>query len=129
MLRARATLGRVVEPGSVIITTEDVGRPGENIDYYSRVAQAFYMTDLIRWNLQIADAADLLARARLKPYLLIPFGQPGRDFLLARLRRQVEVELVKDISPADAMDHFVAASFYPRGVHMHLYRLTPKAAP
>ena len=129
MLRARAALGRVVEPGSVVITVEDVGRPGENIDYYSGVAQAFYMTDLIRWNLQIGDATKLLAQSGLKPYLLIPVDQPGHDFMIARLSQLVRIQLVKDIPPADAMDYFVAAAFYPRGVHMQLYRMNPYVMP
>src|SRR5207302_974651 len=40
MLRARTAFARVVEPGAVVITTEDIGRPAENIEYYSGVARA-----------------------------------------------------------------------------------------
>src|SRR5262249_31113323 len=40
MLEARANMEKLLEPGSVVITTEDVGRPAENIEFYSGVAQA-----------------------------------------------------------------------------------------
>src|SRR5439155_7449409 len=48
MARARAIFGRNVEPGAVVITTEDVGRPVENIEYYSGVAPALSQTDIAR---------------------------------------------------------------------------------
>ena len=123
MLRSRATFARIVEPPAVVITTEDVGRPGENIDYYSRVAHALYLTDLARWRLSVGEAAELLAKAEMNPYLLIPTNQPGRAKMLADLKRPFTVELVADIPAAKAMDYFVAAAFYPRGIQMELYRL------
>src|SRR4029077_15111252 len=67
MVHARAVFARKVEPGAVVITTEDVGRPAENIEYYSGVAHALYLTDLERWGLTVADAAALLARGGMKP--------------------------------------------------------------
>jgi len=127
MLRARATFAQSVPPGGVVITTEDVGRPGENIDYYSGVAHAFYLTDLMRWRLTIADAASLLANAGFTPYLLIPTTQPHRGEMLASLGDRFTVELAADIPKAKAIDYFTAAAFYPGGIHMELYRLT--AAP
>ena len=51
MLEARANMQRLLEPNSVVITTEEVGRPAENIEYYSGVANALYITDLERWQL------------------------------------------------------------------------------
>jgi len=123
MMRARATFAQAVEPGAVVITTEDVGRPGENIDYYSHVAHALYLTDLERWRMSVADAAELLARGGMKPYLLIPTSQPGRAKMLDELQKRFSVELAADIPAPKAMDHFVAAAFYPRGIHMELFRL------
>lgn len=122
MERARATLARAVEPGALIITTEDVGRPADNIDYYSGVAQAVYQTDLLRWRLPIWEVAVLAARIGMTPYLLLPVDQPLRDETLANLRRVFGVELVSDVPPEQAIDWFVAASFH-RGVHMQLHRI------
>ena len=123
MLRARATFARAVEPGAVVITTEDVGRPAENIEYYSGIAWALYFTDLTRWGVGVREAAERFARARMKPYLLIPPTQPDRARMLEDLGHAFLVERVADIPPGQAMDYFVAAPFH-RGVRMELYRLT-----
>jgi len=128
MLRSRAIFARAVEPGAVVMTTEEVGRPAENIDYYSGIAHAFYFTDLARWRITVPDAAELLARHHMRPYLLIPNSQPTRAEMLEQLRARFSVELVADIPPASAIDYFVAAPFH-RGIHMELYRIVwqPKA--
>ena len=91
MARARAIFARKVEPGAVVITTEEVGRPVENIEYYSGVAHALYLTDLERWGLTVGDAAELLARGGMRPYLLLPKAHPGLDPLLAALGRRFAV--------------------------------------
>jgi hypothetical protein len=122
MLRSRATFAHAVERGAVVITTEDVGRPAENIDYYSGVADAFYLTDLERWRLPLPRAVDLLLRARMPPYLLLPSSQMGLEETLAQLRKRYEVERVAVIPPKQAMDYFVAAPFH-RGIEMELYRV------
>lgn len=128
MVRARATMGAILQPHAVVITTESVGRPAENIDYYARDAYALYLTDLMRWGLTVGLASELLARGGLAPYLLIPYTQPDREKMLADLRERFDVQLVVDIAPDRAMDYFVAASFYPNGVRMMLYRLVLRGA-
>ena len=125
MMHARAVFARHVEPGAVVITSEDVGRPVENIEYYSGVAHALYLTDLQRWRLGVGDAADLLARGGMKPYLLLPKAQTDLDRLLDALRRRFSVELAADIPARRAIDYFVATLFHPEGIHMQLYRLAP----
>jgi hypothetical protein len=125
MLRARATLARLVEPNAVIITDEDVGRPGENIDYYSGVAHAFYITDLTRWRLPLTDAPRILLEGGMVPYLFIPPSQPGHDQILQNLRGVYAVDLVAKVPARQAMEFFVAAPFH-RGIEMELYRLKPK---
>jgi hypothetical protein len=127
MERARETLARVVRPGALVITTESVGRPAENIDYYSGVAHAVYLTDLARWRIGVGEAAFLAARVGMTAYLLLPRAQSGRDELLADLRRLYRVERVADIPPEQAIDYFVAAAFH-RGVHMELHRIDVPAA-
>jgi len=128
MARARAIFARKVEPGAVVITTEDVGRPAENIEYYSGVAHALYLTDLERWRLTVGDAADLLARGGMTPYLLLPKAQPGLEGLLDALGHRFAVELAADIPARRAIDYFVAAAFLREGIHMQLYRLGPLGA-
>jgi len=128
MAHARAVFARKVEPGAVVITTEDVGRPAENIEYYSGVAHALYLTDLERWGLTVGDAAELLARGGMRPYLLLPKAHPGLDPLLAALGRRFAVELAADIPARRAVDYFVAAQFLPEGIHMQLHRLGPLGA-
>jgi 4-amino-4-deoxy-L-arabinose transferase-like glycosyltransferase len=126
MLRARATLASAVDPNAVVITSEDVGRPAENIDYYSRVARAFYLTDLQRWGMTVTQAAAVLIRAGWVPYLFVPPNEPGRAEMLTDLEKQFEVELVANVPPERAMEYFVAASFHPRGIRMLLYRIRPR---
>src|SRR5207247_9451068 len=125
--RTRGPSSLKVEPGAVVITTEDVGRPAENIEYYSGVAHALYLTDLERWGLTVGDAAELLARGGMRPYLLLPKAHPGLDPLLAALGRRFAVELAADIPARRAVDYFVAAQFLPEGIHMQLHRLGPLA--
>ena len=126
MLRARQTFNKAVQPGAVVITTEDVGRPAENIDYYSGVARALYFTDLDRWRMSVGDAAALFIKGGLIPYIFVPTDTPARGELLSELSSRFALELAADIPAARAMDYFVAAAFH-RGLHMELYRLAPLA--
>jgi hypothetical protein len=123
MLAARANMQKLLEPHSVVITTEDVGRPAENIEFYSGVAHALYLTDLERWRFNLSDTAIRIILDHKRPYLFIPASQRNKQELLATLRQHLTVELVADISPEKAMAHFVAAPFH-RGVAMELYRIS-----
>jgi hypothetical protein len=123
MLEARANMQRLLEPGSVVITVEEVGRPAENIEYYSNVAQSLYLTDLERWRLNLPALAVQLIRTDMHPYLFIPFDQRAKASMLGELRNSLSVDLVADIAPGNAMAHFVAAPFH-RGVRMELYRIS-----
>jgi hypothetical protein len=123
MLEARANMQKLLEPGAVVITTEDVGRPAENIEFYSGVAHALYLTDLARWRLDLPQAAARLILDHRRPYLYIPATQRDKEEMLAALRRHLAVELVAAIPPQRAMAHFVAAPFH-RGVPMELYRIS-----
>jgi hypothetical protein len=122
MLRARETLRRVVEPNALVITTEDVGRPAENIEYYSGVARTLYLTDLKRWRKRVGDVAFAAILARQRPYLLLPAADPERAKILQDLGL-FKVETVADIPPPRAIEYFVAAAFH-RGVHMKLDRIS-----
>src|SRR5262245_2281152 len=122
MEEARANMQKLLEPNSVVITVEEVGRPAENIAYYSGVSDAFYLTDLERWRIKVNAAAMNMLTNGKRPYLYIPANQPNKAKLLDALNG-FTVELVADIPPQAAMAHFVAAPFH-RGVRMELYRLS-----
>ena len=123
MLEARANMQRLLEPNAVVVTTEEVGRPAENIEYYSGVASALYLTDLQRWHLPLSDAVLQMIVRGMRPYLYIPASQPDREQMLADLRSHFTVDLVADIPATRAMANFVAAPFH-HGVRMELYRIS-----
>jgi hypothetical protein len=120
---ARTNFQRLVEPGAVVITTEDVGRPAENIEYYTGgLARALYLTDLERWRISVHAASVAFLGKGMKPYLFIPTSQPDKEGMLGTLRKDLVVEQVADIPARQAIDYFVAAPFH-RGVQMELYRI------
>ena len=101
---------------SRFVALRDVGRPGENIDYYSGVARAFYLTDLERWRLSVAKAAELLARAGMKPYLFIPRAQRGRTQSIQLLGTGLGGQQVEVLGPGihlsvDDANHATLTSF------------------
>jgi hypothetical protein len=126
MQLARENLRRLVDLDGVVITTEDVGRPAENIEYYSGTP-ALYLTDLKRWQISLHDAAMLLNHGGMHPYLFIRATEPRREELLAELSGDLQVERVAAIPAPEAMAHFVAAAFH-RGVAMELFRVTQPSA-
>jgi 4-amino-4-deoxy-L-arabinose transferase-like glycosyltransferase len=123
MMEARANLGKLLEPNAVVITTEEVGRPAENIAWYGG-ADAFYLTDMQRWRLTMRSACGVLIGNRMRPYLYLPPSMPETEELVADLRKDgFQVDLVADIPASRAMAHFVAAPFH-RGMRMQLYRVS-----
>jgi hypothetical protein len=125
---ARETLQRTLERRSVVITSEAIGRPAENIEYYGGFP-AFYLTDLERWRIKPSQAALAFISAGVRPYLLID-APLGSDEALERGRifadltengfvatRQLEIPIGKK------MQYFVAAP-RPRNVPTELYRIS-----
>ena len=51
----------------------------------------------------------------------------SRAELLQNLASSFQVDLVADVPAPRAIDYFVAARQYPRGVHMELFQLKPLA--
>ena len=125
MLAARDTLRAAVEPGAVVITTEDVGRPAENIEAYSGVAHALYLTDLERWRVSHAAAAARLLAAGMPVYVLMPADVRSSTTLLTGLQRVLDVALVRDIPREDAMRFFVSGPA-SEGIRMYLHRVTAR---
>jgi hypothetical protein len=119
--RAIAVAQRTFAPRAVLITSEDVGRPAENYEYYTGV-HALYLTDLARWRIPIEEAVFLFLVAEQEPYLLLPRTLPERDQILAALRAQFLLELVADIPPQRNYDYFVASAFHG-GVPLELWHV------
>jgi hypothetical protein len=115
--RAASVFRNTVEPGAVVITVEDVGRPMENIEYYAGI-DSLYFTDLKRWRLSLDRVATPLLVRHFKPYVLVPASQKQ----LAQVSPPLVSELVADIPPSRNYDYFVAAAFH-RGLPMQLYRI------
>lgn len=123
MLRARANMERLLEKNAVVITSESVGRPAENIEWYGGRGWALYLTDLERWRLTPDKIVGHLILNGFRPYLFLRPNEPDKDEMLADLRKVATVEKVADLAPEQAMSHFVAAPFH-RGVRMELWRVS-----
>ena len=63
----------------------------------------------------------------MTPSLLLPASDPRLSALLTDLDPRFRAELVADIPPQLAKDHFVAAAFH-RGVRMMLYKILAAGA-
>jgi hypothetical protein len=124
MRLARQNFVRLLEPNAVVITSERVGRPAENLEFYGSRVHALYLTDLARWNVRIDQAAALLIGRGLRPYLFLPPDEPARGTLADELRfGEFQVERVADVPASKALLHFVAAPFHG-GVAMQLDRIS-----
>ena len=127
MLRAQETVRSTLEKRAVVITTEDIGRPAENIEYYGG-PYSLYLTDLERWHVPIWKASLAFILSDLRPYLLIHTAAPERERLLAELAANgIVAERIQAIPPARNMDFFVAAPFH-RGLPLELYKLSQPTA-
>jgi hypothetical protein len=123
---ARANLRRTLPPNAVVITSEDMGRPAENIEHYGGFP-AFYLTDLTRWKITASQAVRPFLNVGMRPYLLIDKTVPERAAVLANLASQGFVaERVLEIPPGRNMEYFVAAP-QRRDVSSELFRISNPA--
>jgi hypothetical protein len=111
---------RTLEPKSVVITSEDIGRPAENIEHYGGFP-TLYVTDLERWHIRPSDASLAFITAGVRPYLLVPKPNPQEPTLGAAERARVLADLtakgfvadrILQIPASRNMEYFVAS---PRG--------------
>jgi hypothetical protein len=125
---ARETLRRTLEPRSIVITSEDIGRPAENIEYYGGFP-AFYLTDLERWRIKPSQASQAFISAGVRPYLLV--DQPTNAYE-AEERRRFFADLAEhgfvadrllEIPPEKKMQYFVASP-RPRPGAAELFRIS-----
>jgi hypothetical protein len=120
---ARATMRQTLEPRSVVITSEDIGRPAENIEHYAGFP-SIYLTDLTRWRLTASQVVVPLISAGVRPYLLVDRDVPERAAFLADLTAKGYVaERIADIPVKRKMEYFVAAPV-PRESAAELFRIS-----
>lgn len=125
--RARAVVQSRLPANAVVLTTEDVGRPQENLEIYAD-RRAIYLTDLQRWQeMRPVEAAFRLLRNGQRVFLLLPAGQPETARVLADLPAEnvLEVEQVETIPPKKAVEWFVAAPFH-KGIELGLWEVREK---
>lgn len=121
--RARRAIEAVVEPGAVVITTTEVGRPAENIDYYTH-AYAVYLQDLERWGWHPGLAClAFLANGR-NVYFLLPTPSSKGQAVVDELRKYFEVEHIVQVQRNKAATYFVASRFGSTDLVLYRVRLT-----
>lgn len=119
-MRARLAFRQAVPSNAVVITSEDIGRPMENIEYYAD-RRAVYLTDLKRWKISVDRLARQLHSRDYVPYLLLERRRAAP--MVDELRdKNFKPTLVADIPPSRNYDFLVAAPFH-RGLPLQLWRI------
>lgn len=119
--RARKTVAGAIEERSVVLTTTKVGRPAENLNYYTG-AEAVYLEELDRWQAPPRFMISRFLRNNFAVYLLLPPLQV-RDLLEDDLIEPFYVgEVVRSIPAEQAIDYFVASPYH-RGIPLQLVRM------
>lgn len=120
---ARETMRLTLEPRSFVITSEDMGRPAENIEQWGGFP-AFYLTDLDRWKISPSEASLSFISAGVRPYLLVDREVPQRGRALADLAKNgFKADLVLEIPAAKNMEYFIATPTR-RNVNSELFRIS-----
>ena len=101
--RARATLGALVPPDAVVLTSESLGRPAENIAHYLGVP-TFYLSELPLLRTDHEKAAILLAMAGRRAFFLL---EEERVQEIASLRTVGGLRVVGRRRGGDVLDWFV----------------------
>jgi hypothetical protein len=122
--RARATIEAATDEPAVVLTTTNIGRPAENINYYSKV-EAVYLEELVRWQAQPRYAVAALLNAGFAVYLLLPPDQAKRWLANSNIADWYDAETVRTIPPGNAVDYFVASPYH-QGIALVLVRLDLK---
>lgn len=114
---ARSNIEALVEPGGIVLTTDEVGRPAENIDHYTH-AYALYLDDLDRWRQPLHKACLAFLDAGHAVYLLAATPSPQGQRALETLQLFSLTHLAH-IEAQDAPAYFVASRFgtYPLDLH------------
>ena len=124
--RASATIEGAVEKPAIVLTTIQIGRPAENINYYTS-AEAVYLEEMDRWGTAPRYTVKRLIRSGFSVYLLLTPEQARRWLANENISPWYSAEIVREVPPEQAVDYFVASPFH-RGVPLVLLRLGLKPA-
>jgi hypothetical protein len=119
--RARDAVESVVPPGALVLVGEGLGRPAENIAYYTH-ADAHYVRELALLSTTAADAATRYARSGRRAFLLVASG----DGSAAALEREGRLTLLERRRGAALYEWFVDPRAAPEGAR--LYEVEPARA-
>ncbi len=122
--RAQATIASVVDLPAVVLTTTAIGRPAENLNYYTG-AQAIYLEEMVRWQMQPRFAVGRLLRMGYAVYLLTTPEAAKQWLANENISTWYTGEIVRSIPAAEAANYFVASPFH-RGIPLVLVRLELK---
>jgi hypothetical protein len=122
--RARATIAGSIDMPAVVLTTTAIGRPAENLNYYT-AAQAIYLEEMVRWQVQPRFAVGRLLRTGYAVYLLTTPEAAKQWLANENIATWYTGEIVRSIPAAEASDYFVASPFH-RGIPLVLVRLELK---
>ena len=122
--RARATIARVIDLPAVILTSTRIGRPAENINYYTD-AEAVYLEEMTRWQVQPRYALSRLLGSGFAVYLLLPPDATEKWLANTNISTWYRAETVRTITPQQADDYFVASPYH-RGIPLVLSRIELK---
>jgi hypothetical protein len=122
--RARATIESTLDLPAVVLTTTSIGRPAENLNYYTP-AQAVYLEEMVRWQVQPRFAVGRLLRRGFAVYLLTTPDAAKQWLSNTNISTWYTGEVVRRIAPSEAADFFVASPYH-RGIPLMLVRLELK---
>jgi hypothetical protein len=124
--RARSVVAEVFGPNAIVITRSDIGRPAENINYYTDVS-AVYEQELQRAGVDPLGFVNDALRRGFTAYLLMPPHDVDRWRANRRFRTWFDPELVARIPAQRAAEYFVASPQH-RGTPLDLFRIHLKHA-
>jgi len=103
ILRARAVVEEAVPPGSIVITSPALGRPGENITHYTG-ARAVYATELQMLGAAPGHPSTFHMLHGRRVFFLLP---PGANGVLEALPPYLVPRVKRRIAAAESFDWFL----------------------
>jgi hypothetical protein len=116
----------VLDKPAIILTTTQIGRPAENINYYTS-AEAIYFEEMDRWSTAPSYTIKRLIRSGFTVYILLTPEQARRWLSSEYIAPWYSSEVVRVVPPEQAIDYFVASPFH-HGIPLLLMRLGLKPA-
>lgn len=105
--RAVENLEAAAGSKSVVFTSTELGRPAENINYYTG-ATALYLDDLARWNVAPAWVIDQVLGEGFEVYLLLPEAAATQWMTSRFIYPWFSSSIEEEIAPGEAGRWFVA---------------------